>query len=112
MPSEGLWTAEDEKQPYSPLVALPGRDHLGLGRYWHFLALAGWIVTGVLYVLTLLTSPEWQRLVPTSWDIVPRAGAAALDYLQFHAPPDGNPYNALQQLTYFALVFGLAPLQI
>src|SRR5680860_1419307 len=29
------WTAEDEKQPYNPLVALPGRDHLGLGRFWH-----------------------------------------------------------------------------
>jgi DMSO/TMAO reductase YedYZ molybdopterin-dependent catalytic subunit/thiosulfate reductase cytochrome b subunit len=112
MPSDRLWTAEDEKQPYSPVVALPGRDHLGLGRYWHFVALGGWILTGVVYVLALLTSPEWQRLVPTSWDIFPRAGAAALDYLQFHAPPDGDPYNALQQLTYFALVFGLAPLQI
>ncbi|HET7026754.1 MAG TPA: molybdopterin-dependent oxidoreductase [Candidatus Limnocylindrales bacterium] len=112
MPSGGLWTAEDEKQPYSPLVALPGRDHLGLGRYWHFLALGGWIVTGLLYVVLLFTSAEWQRLVPTSWDIFPRAASAALDYLQFHLPPEGNPYNALQQLTYFAVVFVLSPLQI
>lgn len=112
MPSNELWTAEDEKQPYSPLVALPGRDHLGLGRYWHFAALVGWIVTGALYVLLLLFSPQWQRLVPTSWDIFPHAAQAALDYLQLKLPPGGNPYNALQQLTYFGVVFLLAPLQI
>jgi DMSO/TMAO reductase YedYZ molybdopterin-dependent catalytic subunit/thiosulfate reductase cytochrome b subunit len=112
MPSDRLWTAEDEKHPYTPLIALPGRDNLGLGRYWHFAALAGWIVTGVLYVILLFVSPQWRRLVPTSWDIVPQAAQAALQYLQLHLPPEGNPYNALQQLTYFAVIFILAPLQI
>lgn len=112
MPSGELWTAEDEKQPYSPLVALPGRDHLGLGRYWHFAALAGWIVTGALYVLLLFVSPQWQRLVPTSLDILPRAIEAALSYLQLQEPAAGAPYNALQQLTYFGVVFILSPLQI
>lgn len=112
MPSDELWTAEDEKQPYSPLLALPGRDYLGLGRYWHFTALAGWIVTGILYVAVLLTSPAWQRLVPTSWDIIPRAAEAGLAYIQLRLPPPGDPYNALQQLTYFGVVFVLAPLQI
>ncbi len=112
MPADELWTAEDEKQPYSPLVALPGRDHLGLGRYWHFTALAGWILTGVVYVVLLFTSAQWQRLVPTSWDIFPQAAEAALGYLQLHPPAAGNPYNALQQLTYFGVVFLLSPLQI
>jgi DMSO/TMAO reductase YedYZ molybdopterin-dependent catalytic subunit/thiosulfate reductase cytochrome b subunit len=112
MPSDQLWTAEDEKHPYTPLIALPGRDNLGLGRYWHFAALAGWVLTGVLYVILLFVSPQWQRLVPTSWDIVPQAAQAALQYLQLHLPPEGNPYNALQQLTYFAVIFILAPLQI
>src|SRR6185436_12465577 len=37
---------------------------------------------------------------------------AAVAYLRLDVPPAGNPYNALQQLTYFALVFMLAPLQI
>lgn len=112
MPAGELWTAEDEKQPYSPLVALPGRDHLGLGRYWHFAALIGWILTGALYVLLLFVSPQWQRLVPTSLDIVPKAAEAALVYFQLQAPPTGEPYNALQQLVYFGVVFVLAPLQI
>ena len=106
------WTAEDEKQPYTPWIALPGRDHLGLGRFWHFTAAMGWLLTGVLYLLVLFTSREWQRLIPTSWEVFPRALQAALTYLRLELPPAGNPYNALQQLTYFAVVFLLAPLQI
>ena len=112
MPADELWTAEDEKQPYSPLVALPGRDHLGLGRYWHFAALAGWILTGAVYVLLLFASPQWQRLVPTSLEIFPKAAETALAYFQLQSPPAGDPYNALQQLAYFGVIFVLSPLQI
>lgn len=112
MPAGEPWTAEDEKQPYSPVIALPGRDHLGLGRYWHFVASAGWILTGVVYVTLLFVGPEWRRLVPTSLDIIPRAVDAALAYLQFQSPAAGDPYNALQQLAYFGVIFVLSPLQI
>ena len=94
------------------MVALPGRDHLGLGRYWHFAALAGWILTGAVYVLLLFASPQWQRLVPTSLEIFPKAAEAALAYFQLQSPPAGDPYNALQQLAYFGVIFVLSPLQI
>jgi DMSO/TMAO reductase YedYZ molybdopterin-dependent catalytic subunit len=50
--------------------------------------------------------------VPTSLEIFPKAAEAALAYFQLQAPPAGEPYNALQQLAYFAVVFLLAPLQI
>jgi len=106
------WTAEDEKQPYTPWVALPGRDNLGLGRFWHFIAVAGWLLTGLAYLLVLVTSEQWQRLVPTSWDVFPQAWDAALTYLRLGVPAAGDPYNALQQLTYFGIVFVLTPLQI
>ena len=106
------WTAEDEKQPYTSWVALPGRDNLGLGRFWHFVAVIGWLVTGLIYLLALATSDQWQRLVPTSWTVLPQAWDAAMTYLRVDIPEAGNPYNALQQLTYFALVFVLTPLQI
>jgi len=105
-------TAEDEKQPYTPWVALSGRDHLGLGRYWHFIAVLGWLLTGVAYALVLFTSVQWQRLVPPSWEILPQAWESALTYLQLQLPPPDAPYNALQQLTYFAVIFMLTPLQI
>lgn len=106
------WTAEDEKQPYTPWVALPGRDHLGLGRSWHFVAVLGWLLTGLAYLLVLVSSEQWQRLVPTSWDVFPQAWDAALAYLSLDVPPSGEPYNALQQLTYFGVIFVLTPLQI
>ena len=106
------WTAEDEKQPYTPWVALPGRDNLGLGRYWHFVAVIGWLVSGVVYLLALATNDQWQRLVPTSLAVLPQAWDAATAYLRLDIPRAGNPYNALQQLTYFALIFVLTPLQI
>jgi sulfoxide reductase catalytic subunit YedY len=106
------WTAEDEKQAYTPWVALPGRDNLGLGRFWHFIAVLGWLVTGMIYILVLITTEQWQRLVPTSWTVLPQAWEAAMTYLRVDVPPPGHPYNALQQLTYFAVVFGLTPLQI
>ena len=106
------WTAEDEKQPYTPWVALPGRDNLGLGRFWHFVAVIGWVFTGLIYVLVLFTGEQWRRLVPTSPSVFPEAWIAAVAYLRFDVPPAGHPYNALQQLTYFAVVFVLTPLQI
>jgi DMSO/TMAO reductase YedYZ molybdopterin-dependent catalytic subunit/thiosulfate reductase cytochrome b subunit len=112
MPRTRRWTAEDEKQPYTPWAALPGRDNLGLGRFWHFVAVLGWLITGLIYLVVLATDEQWQRLVPTSWAVLPQAWEAAMTYLSVNVPPRGTPYNALQQLTYFAVVFGLAPLQI
>ena len=106
------WTAEDEKEPYTPWLALPGRDNLGLGRFWHFVSVVGWLMTGLVYLLVLFTSEQWHRLVPTSAAVFHEAGQAAVAYLRLDVPPPGNPYNALQQLTYFVLVFVLAPLQI
>lgn len=106
------WTAEDEKQAYTSWVALPGRDNLGLGRFWHFVAVVGWLLTGFCYVLVLTTNEQWRRLVPTAWAIFPQAWDAALTYVRLDLPPPGHPYNALQQLTYFAVVFLLTPLQI
>ena len=106
------WTAEDEKQAYTPWLALPGRDNLGLGRFWHFVAVLGWLLTGLIYLVVLGRDNQWQRLVPASWTVFPQAWNAALAYLRLDLPSAGNPYNALQQLTYFAVVFLLTPLQI
>ena len=55
------WTAEDEKQPYTSWLALPGRDNLGLGRFWHFTAVLGWLLTGLTYLLVLAIGEQWQR---------------------------------------------------
>ena len=108
------WSSLDEEESWSPLIALPGRKNLGLARHWHFMTVQFWILTGLVYVVLLLASGEWRRLVPTSWSIVPDAFHAAATYLDGHLaePKPGHPYNALQQLAYFSVVFLLAPLQI
>jgi hypothetical protein len=60
----------------------------------------------------LFTSDEWQRLIPSSWSIIPQAFNDAMLYASFHFPPAGHPYNAIQQLTYFVVVFLLGPFMV
>jgi len=64
-------------------------------------------------VVLLFSNDQWNRLVPTSWQIVPDAWAVFVHYATFHFPAEPNGfyhYNALQQLAYFGVVFVLAPL--
>jgi methionine sulfoxide reductase catalytic subunit len=63
---------------------------------------------------------QWMRLVPTSWRILPEAWRSFTMYATFRLPePPGAynydmslPFNALQQLSYFGVVFFLSPLMI
>lgn len=122
MPQDRMWCSTDEEQPWPGWLALPGGQGLGFGRYWHFLNAFCWIIVGIFYVAVLFLSPQWQRLVPTSWDIFPCAWRAMIAYLTFQTPEPTNPlysidpgrlpFNALQQLTYFGLIFFLTPFQI
>src|SRR5579863_379436 len=108
-PDDRLWTASDEETSFPSGIALPGHENLGLGRHWHFLADFSWLLTGLIYVAMLFITPEWRRLIPTSWQIVPDAWHAMLSYLSFHVVETPGSYNALQQLSYAAVVFLLAP---
>ena len=114
MPKDELWTSKDEEESYSSVIAMPGHSNLGLGRHWHFFNVLFWILTGVVYVALLFITPEWQRLIPTSWEIFPQTWDVIVTYLNFEIPPKipGEPYNALQKLTYGAVVFLLTPFQI
>src|SRR5699024_11200616 len=83
-------------------------------RHWHGLGVMLWVLNGLVYVVLLFATGLWKRIIPTSWDIFPQAwesfkiyagfGTPALEYFQ--------PYDALQMLTYTAVVFVLAPLMI
>lgn len=108
------WTSLDEEEAWNPVVAMPGRKNLGIGRHWHFLTIHFWVATGAVYVGLVFASGYWRYLVPTDWSIVPNAIEAAGTYLQFQLPPPlpGEPFNAAQKLAYFVVIFGLAPLQV
>jgi hypothetical protein len=73
------------------------------------------VSNGLIFVVLLFATGQWRRLVPTSWRIVPDAWAVFVHYVTFHLPPEPDGfyrYNALQQLSYFGVVFVLAPLAI
>ena len=119
MPKGRLWTSKDEEVGYPSWLALPGGHNLGLGRYWHFAAVHGWIYATAIYVVLMLAMPpQWRRLIPSSWTIIPDAWHDFVAYITFHLPGPGttanpdHPYNALQKLTYFGVVFILTPLQL
>jgi DMSO/TMAO reductase YedYZ molybdopterin-dependent catalytic subunit/thiosulfate reductase cytochrome b subunit len=109
-----IYTAREDELDASPWVALPGHKNIGLGRHWHGVSNSFWLLNGVVYGVLLFATGEWVRLVPTSWDIVPRAWDSLKTYLSFQIPPlsDFQPYDALQQLTYAGVVFVLAPLML
>ncbi|RCW45974.1 molybdopterin-dependent oxidoreductase-like protein [Halopolyspora algeriensis] len=114
MPTDKLYDTLDEEESYSSLVSMPGHKQLGLGRHWHFFSVIGWILTGLTYVILLLATGQWHRYWPYSWSIFPTAWHDLLTYLSFNLPPllPGQPYDALQKLTYAFVVFVLAPFQI
>lgn len=78
----------------------------------HLSADALWVTNGVLYVVLLFATGQWLRIVPTDWAIIPNAITAALQYASLHWPVDNGwvNYNALQTLSYFGIVFIVAPL--
>jgi sulfoxide reductase catalytic subunit YedY len=111
-PQDKLWISLEEEESFSSWIALPGHKNLGLGRHWHFFSIIFWIANGMVYYILLFTSDEWQRIVPTSLSIVPQAIHDAMLYASSQFPPAGHPYNAIQQLTYFLVVFILGPFMI
>lgn len=88
------------------------RRRISLTLWFHQALDVVWLVNGVVFVILLLVTGQWMRIVPTSWSVFPNAVSAALQYVSLDWPTDDGwvNYNALQQLSYFAVVFVAAPL--
>lgn len=87
---------------------------IGINVWLHNTVDVLWMVNGVVYLVLLFATGQWVRIVPTSWDVIPNAISAGIQYLTFTWPVE-NPwvvYNSLQVLSYFGVVFVLAPLAI
>ena len=114
MPKDKLYDTLDEEEEYSSIVSMPGHGQLGLGRHWHFVNVFAWILTGAVYVVLLFATGQYLRYLPTSWEVFPIALQNIVTYLSFQLPPllPGQPFNAIQQLSYGAAIFVLAPFQI
>lgn len=82
---------------------------------WLHLALdALWVLNGLVFMVLLLATGQWMRIVPTSWEIFPHAASALLQYASLDWPVESGwvNYNALQVLAYFLTVFVAAPLAL
>jgi len=116
VPTDRLWTAKDDARYISPLVALPGYRHtVGMARAWHFLSVHIFLLNGFIFVALLFFTDQWKRLVPVSWEIVPASWNAFVHYATFHLPAEPNgfyQFNPLQQLSYFGVIFVMAPLSM
>ncbi len=87
---------------------------MGINVWLHLTVDALWVLNGVIFYVLLFVTGQWVRIVPVSWDIVPNAVSAALQYASLDWPiTDGwVNYNALQTLSYFSIVFVAAPLAL
>ena len=109
------WQVRREKRPaafWSPRKNK--RRRISLGLWFHQALDILWIANGVLFVVLLFVTGQWMRIVPTSWEVLPNALSAALQYLSLDWPTENGwvNYNSLQQLSYFAITFIAAPLAI
>jgi len=113
-PEDKSWTAKEDARYISPALGLPGYRHtIGIARSWHFLTVPFFVLNGIVFIILLFYTHQWQRLVPVSWKIIPDSWSLFVHYATFNIPDEPNGFyhfNALQQLSYFSVVFILAPL--
>lgn len=116
VPTDQVWTAKQDTITLTPLVGLPGGRHtIGVARHWHFIFDIAFVLTGVVYTMVLVATPWLYRLLPTHASIFPDAVSCAATYLSLQLPVGASGYfryDALQQLTYFSVIFILGPLAI
>jgi thiosulfate reductase cytochrome b subunit len=87
---------------------------ISLELWFHLTLDVLWVLNGAIFVVLLLVSGRWARIVPTSWDVFPNALSAMLQYASLNWPTENGwtNYNSLQLLAYFITVFIAAPLAL
>jgi thiosulfate reductase cytochrome b subunit len=110
----GLLIRGRKRPPAFVTRRAPGARRHGLHTWWHIVVDVLWVLTGLVYVVLLIASEQWKRLVPTSWDVLPNALSAGLQYLSLDWPQHDSwtHYNALQLLLYGFTVFIAAPVAV
>lgn len=103
-----------EKRPAAYWQPKKGGKKISVTLWLHQALDVAWVVLGAIFFVLLFTTGQWMRIVPTSWEVIPHAVSAGLQYLSLDWPTE-NPwlhYNALQELSYFVTVFIASPLAI
>jgi thiosulfate reductase cytochrome b subunit len=91
-------------------------DQNGWSRYLHFQAAWVVVLTGLLYLISgLSTGNFWRNLLPLKTDLSWRAFSVSIaDHLRFKRPSEAEAwsYNLLQRLSYLFVIFILFPLVV
>ena len=115
VPSDPLWTAKQDSISLPGQVGLPGLRHsIGLARWWHLGIDVLWLINGIVFYVLLFVTGQWQRIVPTSWEVFPNALSVLIQYLSLNWPNETGwaAYNGLQLIAYFITIFVAAPLAL
>ncbi|HQC92265.1 MAG TPA: cytochrome b/b6 domain-containing protein [Microbacteriaceae bacterium] len=97
-----------------PLKTKGDPKRISITLWSHFAFDLLWVINGVVFIVLLFVSGQWMRVIPTSWDVIPNAISAGLQYVSLDWPTDNGwvNYNSLQLIAYFLTIFVAAPLAV
>jgi len=109
---DGEWTP----RAFPDWLTLPSYQDLAAGRRWHFFFAWAFVFNGFVYLAYGLFSGHFHRdLAPDHHELASRhLWREIVDHarLRFPAGEHARRYNALQKLTYIAIIAGLLPLMV
>ncbi|WP_375385277.1 cytochrome b/b6 domain-containing protein [uncultured Microbacterium sp.] len=112
----GLQVRRDKRPGafWTPRWSKNGRGKISLSLWFHQSLDVLWLLNGLIFIVLLFATGQWMRVVPTSWDVIPNAISAALQYVSLDWPTENGwvNYNSLQVLAYFVTIFIAAPLAV
>jgi thiosulfate reductase cytochrome b subunit len=105
---DGQWAVRG----FPSWITIPGPQWLAMGRLWHFFFAWLFVANGVIFAALALRSGHFKRdLRPKKTDFTGLpAEIAHHARLQFPKGEAAKSYNGIQRLTYFTVIFIIAPL--
>ncbi|WP_062017948.1 cytochrome b/b6 domain-containing protein [Aureimonas sp. AU4] len=109
---DGEWT----QRAFPAWAMLPSYQDLALGRRWHFFFAWAFVLNGLVYLAYGMVSGHFRRdLAPSRKELTPRhLWHEVVDHVRLRFPQGEHArhYNALQKLSYVAVIGGLLPLMV
>jgi thiosulfate reductase cytochrome b subunit len=110
----GLSGRQAERRAFPAWLTIPSWRDLAMGRRWHFFFAWVFVISGLTYLVHAFAERHIQRdLAPTREELRPRhIWREVLDHarLRFAKGEAAKRYNALQKISYLAIVLALLPL--
>ena len=97
-------------------LTLPSYQDLATGRNWHFFFAWAFVINGFIYLMYSFATGHFRRdLAPHLHELSARhLGQEIIDHARFRFPKGeaARHYNALQKLTYLAVIAGILPMMV